>query len=311
MSTNSVACRHPIRAIIVVTAGLLALAACGSGAPSTSPQSSTNAAPTTITTAPNATPPSPTASTTQPAMPSQRTVSVYFFGRLAKDHLTPTARPAGSTAVLADALRALATGPNQAEQAAGITTQLPAGITVHEVDLEHGIATIALRSANTAIPGFSNAALAQVVFTATQYSTVRAVKVDIDGQHAIAPHPSATAASHGDDSVLTRADFEDWSPAVLVESPVFGTTIHSPVRIHGTANTFEAMFRIEITDWDGRIVASQTVMATSGSGTRGTFDVTIPYTTQQSGSGEIITSFDSPKDGSRIIVSETPLTVAP
>jgi hypothetical protein len=111
--------------------------------------------------------------------------------------------------------------------------------------------------------------------------------------------------------LLSRADFEDWSPAVLIESPVFGTTINSPVRIHGTANTFEAVFRIELTDWDGRIVASRIVMATSGSGTRGTFDVTIPYATAKSGSGEIIASFDSPKDGSRIVVSETPVIVAP
>ena len=312
MSTNAVTRRHPIRPIVVIIVGLLALAACGSGAPSTSPPSGTSAASTTATTpAPTATQSSPTASATQSATPSQQTLSVYFLGTLAKGRLTPTARPAGSVAVLADAMRALSVGPNQAERAAGVTTQIPAGIDVHDVDLEHGIATIELRLPGTATPGLSNAALAQVVFTATQYPTVRVVKVDVEGRHAVAPHRSAPAASHGDDSLLTRADFEDWSPAVLIESPLLGTTIHSPVRIQGTANTFEATFRIEITDWDGRIVASQIVMATSGSGTRGTFDVTIPYTTQQSGSGEIITSVESAKDGSRILISETPLTVAP
>lgn len=310
MSSNSVTHRHPIHLIVVVTAGLLALAACGSGAPSTTPQSSTSAPSTTATTpAPTATQTSPTASAT--VTPSQQTLSAYFFGTLAKGRLTPTARPAGSVAVLADSMRALLVGPNQSERAIGITTQLPPGIDVHEIELEHEVATIELRSAGTATVGISNAALAQVVFTATQFPTVRAVKVDVDGHHAVAPHRSAPAASQGDDRLLTRADFEDWSPAVLVESPLLGTTIHSPVRVHGTANTFEAMLRIEITDWDGRIVASQVVMATSGTGTRGTFDVTIPYTTQQSGSGEIITSVDSPKDGSRILVSETPVTVAP
>ena len=311
MSTNSVTRRHPVRAIVVVIIGLLALAACGSGTRSPAPSSSTSAAPTTATTpAPTGTQSPPSASATQSATPSQRTVSVYFFGTLAKGRLTPTARPAGSVAVLADAMRALSGGPNQSERATGITTQIPAGIEVHEVDLEHGVATIELRSATTP-PALSNAALAQVVFTATQFPTVAAVKVDVDGQHAVAPHRSAPAASHGDDNLLTRADFEDWSPAVLVESPLLDSTIHSPVRIHGTANTFEATFRIEIADWDGRIVASQIVMATSGSGMRGTFDVTIRYATQQSGTGEIITSVESAKDGSRIVISETPVTVAP
>jgi hypothetical protein len=237
---------------------------------------------------------------------------VYYFSKLSKDRLAPAARPIGSVRVLADALRALSGGPSETEKAAGFTTQLPTSIDVREVDLKDGIATIELESVRaTDHIGLPDAALAQVVFTATQFPTVRAVKVETDGRHAVAPHQSPFHEPSNSDALLNRTDFEEWSPAVLVESPVFGATISSPVWIHGTANTFEAVFRIELTDGDGRIIASRIVMATSGSGTRGTFDVTIPYATTSSGSGEIIASVDSAKDGSRIVVSETPVIVAP
>lgn len=286
------------RAVVVAAAGLLALSACGSGSPSgrtpvpTGP--TTSMSPSAATSSP-AQPTAPSGSSTHPA-PTERTFSVYFFSKLSKDRLAPVVRPAGSQTVLADALRALSVGPNQSEQVVGITTQFPRDVEVHDIDLHDGVATIELDGDHAAEHAeLPDAALAQVVFTATQFPTVHAVKVEGDGHH----------------QVLTRNDFENWSPQVLVEAPVMGATIHSPVRIVGTANTYEAHLRIEITDWDGRIVASQAVMATSGSGTRGTFDVTIPYTTARSGSGEIVTSVQSAKDGSRIVISEIPVTVAP
>lgn len=147
--------------------------------------------------------------------------------------------------------------------------------------------------------------MAQLVFTATQFPTVDGVRLLLDG-HTVTPTRPVDALAQ---RALTRTDFEDSSPAVLVESPLLGDTVSSPVRVFGSANTFEAVFQIEITDWDGRIVATQRVMATSGTGTRGTFDVTVPYRVTRSGSGELITSVFSAKDGSRIVISETPLQV--
>ena len=78
---------------------------------------------------------------------------------------------------------------------------------------------------------------------------------------------------------LTRADFEDYTPAILVESPLPFQDVTSPVRASGTANTFEANFNYELTDTDGRIVDENFVTATSGTGTRGTFEFTTkPFT---------------------------------
>jgi hypothetical protein len=182
-----------------------------------------------------------------------------------------------------------------------MSSRIPSSVRLHEVELEHGVATVELAGSTAT---WSDAALAQIVFTATQFPTVQGVRVEAD-DHFVTPHDG-----HGD-RPLTRADFETLSPQVLVESPLYGQTVHSPVRIVGTANTFEAVFHVEITDWDGRVVATQRAMATSGSGTRGTFDVTVPYTVDRARQGELITYVYSAKDGSRIVISETPIHVAP
>lgn len=108
----------------------------------------------------------------------------------------------------------------------------------------------------------------------------------------------------------TRADFEEQTPSILVESPLAFEKASSPLRVTGTANTFEATFDYEMTDTDGKIVDSGFVTATSGSGTRGTFDFTTkPYTVPFDGVGELIVFERSAKDGSRIHLAEIPLSM--
>ena len=55
------------------------------------------------------------------------------------------------------------------------------------------------------------------------------------------------------------------------------------------------------------IIARDFVTATSGSGTRGTFDFTVPFTIDRDGVGELIVLELSAKDGSRIHLQEIPL----
>ena len=50
--------------------------------------------------------------------------------------------------------------------------------------------------------------------------------------------------------------------------------METPLRVTGTANTFEATFEYELRDSAGKVVDSNFVTATSGTGTRGTFDFT-------------------------------------
>jgi hypothetical protein len=107
----------------------------------------------------------------------------------------------------------------------------------------------------------------------------------------------------------TRADFEDVTPAILVESPLPFQAVSAPFRVTGTANTFEATFEYELLDPAGKILSRHFVTATSGSGTRGTFDFTIPFEAP-SGLGKLVVFERSAADGSRIHQVEIPLTLA-
>jgi hypothetical protein len=129
--------------------------------------------------------------------------------------------------------------------------------------------------------------LAQTVYTLTQFAPKRPVVVN--GRR------------------YTRADFEAETPAILVESPLPEQNVARPLRVMGTANTFEATFEYELVDSAGKILAKHFVTATSGSGTRGTYDVTVPYPAAHAGPGKLVVYESSAKDGSRIHVVEIPL----
>ena len=96
----------------------------------------------------------------------------------------------------------------------------------------------------------SRAALAQTVYTYSQLDPNEPVNVG--------------------DKNYTRADFEDQTPLILVESPLAFDQVSSPLRVTGTANTFEATFQYELVDAEGNVVDKNFVTATSGTGTRGT-----------------------------------------
>jgi hypothetical protein len=101
-----------------------------------------------------------------------------------------------------------------------------------------------------------------------------------------------------------RADYEDLTPAVLVESPLPFQEVTSPLRVTGTANTFEATFQYELLDDNGDVVDEGFVTATSGTGTRGTFD----FTTGDFDDVAKLRVFErSAKDGSRINLVEIPV----
>ena len=86
-----------------------------------------------------------------------------------------------------------------------------------------------------------------------------------------------TARSIGDTKPLTRSDFEDVTPQILVESPLPHEPVASPLHVRGTANTFEANFDVQLFDSAGRKLLQRFVTATSGSGTRGNYDVTLTF----------------------------------
>ena len=259
--------RHALLVIALLLSGLAlgAVAGCGGG------ESGSTSIGTTTTTS------------TTPA----RTVAgrVYF---LSKGKVWPVARQLEGPGVAASALAELFAGPDAGErQDLALTTALPAGARAPAVSISDGVATIQLGRT------LDNAALAQIVYTLTQFPSVKKV---------------ALGDTVEAEKTYARTDFEEFTPAILVESPLAWQTVGSPLRVTGTANTFEATFEYELTDTDGRIVDSHFVTATSGSGTRGTFDFTTkPYTVPFSGVGSLIVFERSAKDGSRIHLVEIPL----
>jgi hypothetical protein len=133
----------------------------------------------------------------------------------------------------------------------------------------------------------SPAALAQVVYTLTRFPTVKTV----NGK--------------------TRADVEGFVPAILVEHPTVDQAVTSPLRVTGNANTFEATFEYDLKDANGKVLSHHFESATSGSGQRGTFDFTIPFTVDSAQDGTLVVFESSAEDGSRIHIREIPLRLSP
>jgi germination protein M len=133
----------------------------------------------------------------------------------------------------------------------------------------------------------SRGGLAQLVYTLTQFSSADSVEVD--------------------GGTYTRSDFEEQTPSVLVESPLPFEEVTSPLNVSGTANTFEATFNYELLDADGNIVDEDFVTATSGTGTRGTFD----FTTADFDDVATLRVFElSAEDGSRMREVDIPLSTS-
>lgn len=235
----------------------------------------------------------------------EREVVIYLMGN--NEKLYPVRRQAEGAGVASAALQALCAGPTDPEKTAGSTSSIPAGTRLLGVSVDAGVATVDLSqefgSGGGSLSMMSR--VAQVVFTATQFSTVESVAFRIDGK--------PLDALGGEGLILegpqTRAKWEQFAPVILVEEPVRGdtATMGEPLLITGSANVFEAQFKIEVTDGDGLILLTQSVMATSGSGERGTFQVTVTPKGGKNGFGAIIVSYDSPKDGSRVVIDEIPI----
>src|SRR5204863_1865026 len=110
----------------------------------------------------------------------------------------------------------------------------------------------------------------------------------------------------------TRSEFEDRTPAILVESPLPFETVRGPeLHATGTANTFEATFEYDLVGAGGKVLAHHFVTATSGSGTRGIFDFTVPFTVARAEPGKLVVFESSAENGRRIHVVEIPLRLEP
>jgi germination protein M len=235
---------------------------------------------------------------------SPRSVRVYLARN--EEIATVSRDIAGTPEVAMGALNELLTGTTPYEEDLGFISEVPYETRVLGLTIQDDGTAVVNLSPEFETGGGSlsmQMRVAQIVFTLTQFSTVDQVQFQIDGQ------PVEAIGGEGVmvDQPLTRADFEDLSPAILLESPTPGAVVSSPIELRGTSNTFEATMQIEIIDSAGEVIYQDFATATSGSGTRGTFDETIDLDIQNEGLGTIVLFEESAQDGTRTNVVETPV----
>jgi hypothetical protein len=250
---------------------------------------------------------SPTTSPSSSPDPSRSMTYELWFnydGALFLTHRTEPFTPG----VGRRALEALFGGPTDMERGANVRTSINPGTRLLELTIDDGVATVDLDATFTAEETLASVvdSLAQVVYTLTQFDSVKGVVFEVEGSPLF-----EYLGSHEVDGLQRRADYADQLPFILVESPGIGERVSSPVTIAGTADVFEAVVSIAVLDEHGRTVASTFTMATCGTGCRGSYATDVRYHVGTRQPGTIRVYEVSAKDGSPLHVVEIPVTLTP
>lgn len=299
---------------VVLSAGLLTLglltAGCGTGPAGSAGSVPTGGPPASGSASPSATgaataAPSPGGQPASPSpSPTGQTSLQAWFTRGGKLFVTERSVPA-TTGVAKAAIGALLAGPSAPERAAGLDSQIPAGTALHGVRISGGIATVDLTSSfvSSAGTGSMPVRIAQLVYTATQFPTVKGVRFEINGQR-----PTVVGGVPVQDP-QTRAMYAGFLPAITVLSPVIGEQVSSPVTVAGTADVFEATVSIRVLDAAGHEIARTFTTATCGTGCRGDYSVVLPYSVPHTQRGVVEVFESSAKNGQPVNVQRMPVTL--
>ena len=229
--------------------------------------------------------PTTTASETETEPPlGVTTVGVYFVrdGKLGFTSRSVPLTPKIATAAIEELLG----GPTDDEEAAGLASDVPPKTQLESLAISGGEARIELSNP------LDELATMQVVQTLTRFDTVDRVR--LAGRE------------------YASSETEEALPAILVESPAPNAVVSSPLTIRGTANTFEATFMADLrADGETKPLYSNFVTATSGSGTRGTFEERLDFTVDRERPGKLVVYERSAEDGSVVNEVEIPVTIQP
>ncbi len=221
--------------------------------------------------------PPETPSPTDTAAQEQAKTTTFAIFLLRDGRLAPVRRVVDATpAVARAALEQLVAGPTDDERLDGLATAVPDGTAVLGVSLEDRTATVDLSGTfdEAGDTASTRGRVAQVVATLTQFPTIERVAFRLDGE----PVETIGAPGVAVDPPIGRRAIEAQTAPILIESPLPGDAVTSPIRLRGTANVFEATVSLEVRDGAGAGVLETFTTATSGTGTRGTFDtrLTLP-----------------------------------
>lgn len=120
--------------------------------------------------------------------------------------------------------------------------------------------------------------------------------------------PSVSPSPGGTPS--TSAPPTPGDPAIMIGSPAEGATVSVPFTVSGESNTFEAALTVEAVDESGTVACVRRLMATSGSGTPGTWEGELAFPPEEDALPVMLRAYArSAKDGSVIDLVELPITV--
>lgn len=158
------------------------------------------------------------------------------------------------------AIDALMAGPNEAEKANGLSTNIRKDVKFSSLEIDpNGVATVDFsRYFETAK---TRPQVAQVVYTLTQFPQIKSVHFLVDNM------------TNGATGVppITRADLDDMTPTVFVESPTLNATVTPTFKITGTAKTPDGKFRYRVAGADGATLVDGSALTLAGPNTRGSF----------------------------------------
>ena len=192
---------------------------------------------------------------------------VYFYlgGEPGSEGLVPVERTVAGVDPVAGALAALLAGPTGAEsgdrRAVG-DSRAGAGCSGCPWPAAWRPSTSHASTSRAVAACRCPSALGQVVYTLTQFPEIAAVAFRVEGR------PVTVFSGEGIvlDHAQTRADSEGVLPAIFVDQPTYGSTLENPARIAGTADVFEAQFRVTLLDGDGATIADVPARASCGTG---------------------------------------------
>jgi len=188
----------------------------------------------------------------------------------------------------------------------GFDTAIPEGTTLDSATTDGSTAVIDLSEEFGGGGGSTSvmARLAQLTFTATSVEGVDSVLL-VDGGD---PVTVFSAEGLVLDGPMTREDFEDFWPGILVEAPAAGSVVDLPLTISGVAAAFEGVFQLEILDGNEVVFQPDYVQTDNGAG-YGAFEVVADFDADPGTSLMIRVWEFSAKDGSVVSERFVPVTV--
>jgi hypothetical protein len=210
--------------------------------------------------------------TVQPDQPP----AAYFLFASDEPQLVPVAHESLSDRPLLDALTNLLGGT--ADPA--LVTAIPSGTQLNDVSVVNGVATVDLSTEfETGANALgARASVAQVVFTATRFPGVDAVRFLVDGE------PVESFRGEGIPLIepLSRPQFQDLQPPIFIDSPPYGGALEDLVG----GESILGEFQLSVANAAGLVIAEVPVPRSAGDWA--SFSTRVPYIVVEDEMGTLV-----------------------